>query len=662
MGSADGFMLAKARFLQNGFGLGSWNRFWFLGIPGQHIGSPLLPYLLAIGFRIIVNQPIRMFQLWRLIVVVGVIGSVSGIYKLTRTFVREPMKAKGIAQALFVSLLTLSLPSSLLFFPQVFGITREFGFASWSLFSPLYLGDGHRSVGFAVILTILFVAAQLLERWNLRTAVLMSGLVGLLLLIDSLSLLPLLLWLIVVMMFAILRHQRETSEIAEYCIRFIFIIFFGCLLVSFWFTPGYVLNLVGSPSLGGKSFLSVSIGIVQRYVVILPIIFGILIGKKMLKKLSNLTLLGLFGFIIFGVVTLVSYFADPDFWQDYTRFGRSLDLSIAFLIGGVVFQQKNIRRSFRLLFYWLLLIVLIYQTISLRGSGLMSEVGSIFESSEYQVGSELQQLLLSECKTSETCEERAYLSGSSAFWFNAWFPYAQVRGGSEMGSLNDWWPHGSFQIREGRTSDLTRLWLEAMGVEFVVVHGQDSDEIYHDFRHPSKFDEMDGWEATSKGEGNVIYQNNNSSFARVASQNLLSISSPQQGDDVEQLRQYVEQLNRQANFEWITQREFEIFATTTTGEGISVPVSYSAFWRIIESTVPAKLVRDPLGLMFIQLDGSGPISVRLRYSPFPDILSGMAFTIVAFFILLRKPNFIEDTGDKFRSFVGTDSDIDRTAL
>ena len=83
MGAVDGFMLAKARFFSQGLGLGSWNDQWFLGIPSQHVGSPLLAWILSLvtgldpAFAVATaGRPVSAFGVWRSMVVLGVVGSV----------------------------------------------------------------------------------------------------------------------------------------------------------------------------------------------------------------------------------------------------------------------------------------------------------------------------------------------------------------------------------------------------------------------------------------------------------------------------------------------------------------------------------------------------------------------------------------------------------
>ena len=49
-------------------------------------------------------------------------------------------------------------------------------------------------------------------------------------------------------------------------------------------------------------------------------------------------------------------------------------------------------------------------------------------------------------------------------------------------------------------------WLKKLEVDYLVVHTQDSEEFYHDFANPEKFEEIPGLKKISEEKGNRIYQ------------------------------------------------------------------------------------------------------------------------------------------------------------
>ncbi len=163
MGAVDGFVIAKARFLREGLGLGSWNHYWFLGMPGQHIGSPIVPFVLSL---ISADNPASLFRVWRGMVAVGVVGTVVGTY----FFVKEISKGKREFPAIFVSLFILLIPSVVVIFPQIWLVASQYGWPSWTVFSAFYLGEGQNVIGFVLVLVALKVAWELLGKWEIGRA------------------------------------------------------------------------------------------------------------------------------------------------------------------------------------------------------------------------------------------------------------------------------------------------------------------------------------------------------------------------------------------------------------------------------------------------------------------------------------------------------------
>lgn len=723
MGSGDGFILAKARFLAQGLGLGSWNRYWFLGIPGQHIGSPVIPLILSLVIGLTGLDPV---SVWRSMVSLGVLGSVGGIFFFVRALIEDQNRTTGRVSKLsfgdnqlellflpiFIAFYILLMPSVLVFFPQIWRVAGSFGWPSWMLFSPFYLGDGYKTVAFGLLIVSLILAWRLIQRWNLRQAVTLTFMVAGLMLVDSVSFLTFFLWIIAFLLVAVVQSRSRKVSIVVLSARLLTVLLFGFILVGFWFTPGYIYTFLGSPSLGGRPFTVVFITLSKRLLTFFPAFLGVIAARRWLRKTSTVTVLGLMGILVFATLTFAGFFADPDFWTDYSRFGRSLDLSVALVVGGII--SKSNSNSKRQRGRWIVAIAVILVLggpfLLQRGRLLRGRV-DLAKTAEYRVASELSRLIDEKCVASDIPEEssklsfenkktqlfypsdsspdplksplngdpgarvpsfpsnecptRAFLSGSSVFWLNSWFDVAQVRGGGEMGAINDWWPHGSFQIREGRSTELAQAWLEALGVSFLVVHGLDSEEVYHDFRFPSKFEAMEGWEKIWEAKGDVIYTKSGKSdfsIARIADTGILKVASPKKGDDIVGLRHYTNKLRSVAELGWKGRREVEVKAEIGEGEGLRLGIAYTPFWRIDEASVSTEIIKDPLGMIFLKPSRPGSLTVRLRFTPWLDLVGGFVMTVVALYLLLRNPQIIERTVSFAERFVGRESELDRTAL
>ena len=84
--------------------------------------------------------------------------------------------------------------------------------------------------------------------------------------------------------------------------------------------------------------------------------------------------------------------------------------------------------------------------------------------------------------------ERAFLTGDHAFWLDVFAYVPQVRGGQDFSAVDPWPAHAAFQINTGADVAISKLWLQAFAVRYLVVTTPASSEIYRDFTNPAKFD------------------------------------------------------------------------------------------------------------------------------------------------------------------------------
>src|SRR5205807_1233685 len=84
--------------------------------------------------------------------------------------------------------------------------------------------------------------------------------------------------------------------------------------------------------------------------------------------------------------------------------------------------------------------------------------------------------------------ERAFLSGDHAFWLNVFANVPQVRGGQDFSAVDPWPAHAAYQINTGPDVAISKLWLEALSVRYLVVTTPSSSDVFHDFTNPAKFD------------------------------------------------------------------------------------------------------------------------------------------------------------------------------
>ncbi len=96
---------------------------------------------------------------------------------------------------------------------------------------------------------------------------------------------------------------------------------------------------------------------------------------------------------------------------------------------------------------------------------------------------------------------RVFASGGLKFRLNTWFDIQQVGGGFETGLQNRTPVDMAYRIRAGEEDPLPDL--QAMDVQYVVVHGPDSREYYRDFKNPER---LSRFPAVFHIEDDTIYE------------------------------------------------------------------------------------------------------------------------------------------------------------
>ncbi|HET8546523.1 MAG TPA: hypothetical protein VFL57_00890 [Bryobacteraceae bacterium] len=82
---------------------------------------------------------------------------------------------------------------------------------------------------------------------------------------------------------------------------------------------------------------------------------------------------------------------------------------------------------------------------------------------------------------------RAFVGGSTRFWYSTWNDLQQVDGAQHPGILNPSYMRAFWEIHLGQDGELSKQWLQLFGADLIAVHGPKSQEPYRDHQHPEKF-------------------------------------------------------------------------------------------------------------------------------------------------------------------------------
>ena len=165
---------------------------------------------------------------------------------------------------------------------------------------------------------------------------------------------------------------------------------------------------------------------------------------------------------------------------------------------------------------------------------------------------------------------RWFVDGSKRLWFDVWFDDTQFSGGSDQGLLNRAIVAPFWQLRMGDQAAPAILWMQAFGVDGIIVHDETSADMYGGYDFPKKF-EGELAVLFDEIQGETIYEvpRRFRSLARVVDRESVEKLQPIGAQDLPALRAYVGVVedgpDTGALFEWLSQREARISAYLDRG-------------------------------------------------------------------------------------------------
>jgi len=194
-------------------------------------------------------------------------------------------------------------------------------------------------------------------------------------------------------------------------------------------------------------------------------------------------------------------------------------------------------------------------------------------------------------------------------------------------------------------------WMQALGVDAVIVHDKNSQEIYHDFVYPKKFAGVLPV-LYDDHQGNVIYRvpRRFPGLARVVDRNVAEQLQPPRGNtDTEYITAYADALEKgpdsPATAHWSSTDEMQIHARLDAEQSLVVQVTYDPAWRAYSAGKRLTIHKDAFG--FMRIDAvPGEHDVRLVFElplenfvgRIASVMSAiLALALIVLGVLLRSP-------------------------
>lgn len=368
-------------------------------------------------------------------------------------------------------------------------------------------------------------------------------------------------------------------------------------LCAIWLTPSFLsitarnLALVAQPGKAWSAWVTLAFFIS----------FGVAAWKLARRGVSSWTLFVTGAAGLFGMTVLGNYYVDFRVSGEPSRLVPEADLCIILLFTwfGYLAWQKWPARGARIALALLLLLC-----CAPAYPYFQKPWRHFTRTSNYQNRKEFE---IADWVDKNRPNTRSYVTGTLRFWWNAWHNGQQIGGGSEQGVHNMLITPFFWRSVTSAEPALDIAWMQAFGVDQVMVNDKTSVLPIVDFEHPLKYNGALPviWE---DGKGNWIYAipRKHGGLARVVdAARYQQMRTPAGGDDVEAVNAYVDLLEKStpapAETRWLNADTLEIKAETTPGQTLAVQVAFDDYFRAREAAATHPIQRDAFGQMRIDV-------------------------------------------------------------
>jgi hypothetical protein len=321
--------------------------------------------------------------------------------------------------------------------------------------------------------------------------------------------------------------------------------------------------------------------------------------------------------IITGMILICRYGFGLNLLSQAHRFQLEFEMAFAGLtawIAGSVYDRSP--KRFRIVLASVLIALCGYQAVFLRRLAKReTRPIDITRTIEYR---------MAEWFNDHMGGRRVFAPGNVSLWMNLFTETPQMVGCCDQGVPLEENRIASYTIYTGqnageRDADISILWLKAYGVDAIGVSGPQSTEFFHPFWRPRKFE---GVLPVLWREGdNAVYGLNrrSPSLTHVLEPGDLVREPPANGLMVEGLTRYVDAIEApnapRAGFQWLDTSRARVTAQISSGQLVSVQITYHPGWRATVAGRPQRTSSDALGLLVIHPECVGNCMIDLAWTP-----------------------------------------------
>ncbi|MCX6612361.1 MAG: hypothetical protein NTW74_16110, partial [Acidobacteria bacterium] len=215
-------------------------------------------------------------------------------------------------------------------------------------------------------------------------------------------------------------------------------------------------------------------------------------------------------------------------------------------------------------------------------------------------------------------EARVYFQGTPRFFAGVEFDQMQFGGGFSNGVRLPVFFLADYGITVNRgIGPLTVAWLKALGVDYVAVGDEKTEDPFKPWQDPHQFDGLltEVW----REGGDAIFEvrRANESLAHTIPESALMLKAPVSYLEKDGLLRYVDALEGPLSnggvLRWITPSRAELDLHIRAGDAISVQVAHDARWVASVKGSQWPIHKDGFGWMWIEPKGTGEVTLTLEF-------------------------------------------------
>jgi hypothetical protein len=573
-----------------------WNPLYYFGLPTQLMYPPLVHYVPAALTWITGGSPLYSYKLvTSALACAGPVAVFFFVLYLTRS-----------RRWALVSALSCLLLSPGYGFIRQMNLDRGYAYLPWRLHVLHQYGEGPHNVGLTLIplaLTALFATAKHGRFVSLFAAAVLSAAVALTNWIAALAL-----GIMSALMLLAGWRAPDVSTFRPWRIAAAGMLAY--LLGCFWLTPSYVGTTafnwpVDARVHGGNTHRAALLGCL----VVLLAIARWALGKTRANFYPTFLALGA---VTFCWIVLGFYWYGENVLPEAHRYAPEMEfflllgvcecLRLAWTSGHRLARRAAVAAALILLAAGSRQVFHYFTQGWYRWSPVATEA-----SAEYRIADWL---------LAHRPEGRVFASGGTRYRVAALTGLPQVTGTFESGLRNRSALHVAHQVRTGAwaqpgtEAEAGVLLLKASGVEYAVMHAEDSREFYRDVKQPEKFKSV--LERVYSAGGDSIYRVPFSGYAHLA----LPEELPKWIHPLA-LRPFIAGMEDAARGKLVTRwrgpGELEIEGSVRDGMLVSVIVNHDPGWEARQDGTPIVVEPSPTGLIVLKARPSTHSRIVLRY-------------------------------------------------